>query len=310
MNPPWSMIIFTTLAGAAQGLLIALAALQLAGGALAPSTVAAGTVIVLLMSMAGLVAASFHLGRPMRAWRAAAMWRTSWLSREVIVLPLFMAVVAAWGALQLWGDGGASAAVLGAAVLAIVLALGLYLCTGMIYAAVAAIREWAHPVTVINFALLGLASGCTLAAAVAAWQARPEAVETFARWALMSTIAGAATRGWALWRNLNLAPKVTPQSATGLRHPSVRQISQGAMGGSFNTREFMHGQSAGFVSGMRWGAAALAFAVPVLALAVGTRSTLALSLLALVQLAGLVAERWSFFAEARHPQNHYTRAVG
>ena len=33
---------------------------------------------------------------PQRAWRAAAMWRTSWLSREVIVLPAFIALVALW----------------------------------------------------------------------------------------------------------------------------------------------------------------------------------------------------------------------
>ena len=46
---------------------------------------------------AGLLASFFHLGRPERAWRSAAMWRTSWLSREVIVLPAFMAAVAAYG---------------------------------------------------------------------------------------------------------------------------------------------------------------------------------------------------------------------
>ena len=45
---------------------------------------------------AGLVASFFHLGRPERAWRSASQWRTSWLSREVIVLPAFMAVVLAY----------------------------------------------------------------------------------------------------------------------------------------------------------------------------------------------------------------------
>ena len=29
-------------------------------------------------------------GRPERAWRAVLMWRTSWLSREVVLLPAFM----------------------------------------------------------------------------------------------------------------------------------------------------------------------------------------------------------------------------
>ena len=44
----------------------------------------------------GLGASFVHLGRPERAWRAVLMWRTSWLSREVIVLPAFIAVVALW----------------------------------------------------------------------------------------------------------------------------------------------------------------------------------------------------------------------
>ena len=48
------------------------------------------------MLLVGLGASFVHLGRPERAWRAALMWRTSWLSREVIVLPAFIGVVALW----------------------------------------------------------------------------------------------------------------------------------------------------------------------------------------------------------------------
>ena len=49
--------------------------------------------------------------------------------------------------------------------LAAVLALALYVCTGMIYGAVKAIREWATPLTPINYTLIGLASGALLASA-------------------------------------------------------------------------------------------------------------------------------------------------
>ncbi len=52
-----------------------------------------GSVVVLALMMAGLLASFFHLGRPERAWRSMAGWRTSWLSREVIVLPTFMLLV-------------------------------------------------------------------------------------------------------------------------------------------------------------------------------------------------------------------------
>jgi Fe-S-cluster-containing dehydrogenase component len=50
----------------------------------------------LVLAAAALVASFFHLGRPERAWRAAAMWRTSWLSREVIALPAFIGATAVW----------------------------------------------------------------------------------------------------------------------------------------------------------------------------------------------------------------------
>ena len=45
----------------------------------------AGSAIALALLAGGLFASFFHLGRPERAWRSAAMWRTSWLAREVIV---------------------------------------------------------------------------------------------------------------------------------------------------------------------------------------------------------------------------------
>ena len=312
MHPPLSMIVFTTLAGAGQGLWLALFGVDLAAAlGLAPAPSAwrlAGAVLVLLLCGVGLVAASFHLGHPLRAWRAVAMWRTSWLSREVIALPAFMAVVALWAGLHALQMGGA--ATLGLAALGAVLALALYVCTGMIYAAVKAIREWAHPLTPLNYAVLGLASGLLLAAALAALTA-PALAPPLARGALLTTLAGAVTRGLALRRNLSLVPKTTLQTAIGIRHPRIEQISQGAMGGSFNTREFFHQRTPGFVRGMRWAAALLGFALPALLLALAPPASAGWLLPAWgLQMLGLLAERWSFFAEGQHPQNLYYRRVG
>jgi DMSO reductase anchor subunit len=130
--------------------------------------------------------------------------------------------------------------------------------------------------------------------------------------AVIATCIAAALRGATLWRNLNLAPKTTLQTAIGVRHPRIVQKSQGAMGGSFNTREFFHGRSPQFLRGIRWAAALLGFALPVLLLALWSRSLApaALGLLFVVQYLGMVAERWSFFAEANHPQNLYYRTIG
>lgn len=303
MNPPLSMVFFTTLAGAAQGLLLALVGLQFAGVQAPTLLYASGAIVVLVLSCLGLVAATFHLGRPSRAWRSAAMWRTSWLSREVIVLPSFIASVVGW-ALATWFDAPATPAL---AVVAALLALVLYLCTGMIYGAVKAIPQWAHPVTPANLALLGIASGLTLAAALAALFMLPMAA-ALARAALLATLLGAATRGWALRRNLNLVPKTTLQTAIGVRHPRIEQKAQGAMGGSFNTREFFHGRSPAFARAMRWGAALLGFVLPVLLLAIGSSAALLATAFG-VQYLGLLAERWSFFAEGQHTQNLYYRSI-
>jgi DMSO reductase anchor subunit len=89
------------------------------------------------------------------------------------------------------------------------------------------------------------------------------------------------------------------------------QTAQGAMGGSFNTREFFHGKSAAFVSRMKAGFVFLVFAVPLLILAFNfsSSSVLLLFLAFVAQYVGLLAERWYFFAEARHPQNLYYQGV-
>jgi len=302
------MIIFTTLAGAGQGLLLLLVALDFArrGNAIdAPTELfTAGAALVLLLAGSGLVAAVFHLGRPMRAWRSMAMWRTSWLSREVIVLPAFMAVVALWGAGHFLDR---PQPLLGA--VAAALALLLFVCTGMIYGAVKAIRAWATPLTPLNFALIGTASGALLGTALAAALA-PALVPALTAWAVATTLLAAATRGATLWRNLNLKPKTTLQTAIGMRHPRIRQISQGSMGGSYNTREFFHGRPEAVLSRVRWAAALLGFGLPAAALLLLAPSAGLVSLLCLLQLPGLLAERWSFFAEGEHTQNLYYRAVG
>ena len=101
------------------------------------------------------------------------------------------------------------------------------------------------------------------------------------------------------------------QSAIGVRTAKIVQMSQGATGGSFNTREFFHGKSALVVRNVKWIALGLAFALPaVLLLAAAMMPAFwLLALAAVSQLLGLLAERWLFFAQANHPQNIYYQAV-
>ena len=312
MNPAFSVIFLTTLAGAGQGLLLALYGAELAGGlgvivAPAPrSFFALGSLLVVILAGLGLVASFFHLGRPERAWRSAAMWRTSWLSREVIALPAFMAASALYGLAHYLDWQGT----IPIGLAAVVACLALFVCTGMIYACLRFLQEWNTPLTVVNYFVLGIASGATLAAAFSA-RAAPGLTHAYAMVALVMTLVGFCTRSMSLVRNARLRPKSTIQTAIGIRHPHIRQKSQGFMGGSFNTREFFHGRSRAFLRHVKWAFLAAAFVGPMVLLYVasGNRSEAWLVSAFVIQFIGLLAERWYFLAEANHPQNLYYQAI-
>ena len=325
MRPEPSVILLTTLIGAGQGLFLALfTAHGLALFDLVPAPDGrafdvAGSAIALLLTGAGLIASFFHLGRPERAWRTITRWRTSWLSREVIVLPAFMFAVLLYALVQWSGwrpvlaelPGGAVidlATLLGLA--AALIAFALFLCTAMIYACLPFLREWHSALTPINFLLQGCASGFTLAAAYATLAA-PELTRLFAGYALAFTLLGLASRGASLIRNRRLKPKSTLQTAIGIKHPRIVQTSMGFQTGSFNTGEFFHGRKPGTLRWVKWAFLATGFAVPALLLgaALYAASVPLLAIAFATQFAGLVAERWFFFAEANHPQNLYYQAV-
>ena len=313
MRPAWSVILLTTLIGAGQGLFLAAYGVEVLapfGMGTAPDerrfhAAAAGISLALLV--AGLAASFFHLGRPERAWRTAAMWRTSWLSREVIVLPAFMACVLLYGTGHWLGWSGRTLAI-GAA--GAVLCLALFLCTGMIYACLKFLQEWHTPLTVVNYLLLGCASGLMLATALAAVM-EPALVRDLSAWTAGFTVAAFVGRAAALARNARLRPKSTLQTAIGIRHSGIVQTAQGFMGGSFNTREFFHGASAASLRSIKWGFLVAVFPVPLalLGVALVTGSALAAGAAFVVQYAGLLAERWFFFAQANHPQNLYYQRI-
>ena len=305
MKPAWSVLLLTTLLGAGQGLFLALFAAELAGIA-ARGLFLYGSIASFGLLSAGLLASFFHLGRPGRAWRSAAMWRTSWLSREVIVLPAFMAAVFGWGVAHHAGLSKEIILYLGVA--ATLLALALFVCTAMIYACLKFLQEWHTPLTVVNYAALGCASGLTLAAAFAAWL-HPPLAATYAAAALAAGAFAYLARLASLARNARLRPKSTLATAIGIKHPKIAQIAQGAMGGSFNTREFFHGRPRDVVRAVRWAFLALVFPAPAALLVLFSDSRTMLALAFVLQYVGLLAERWYFFAEARHPQNLYYQAI-
>ena len=325
MHPAFSVIFLTTLIGAGQGLFLALVTGQVYSLAnlLEPQDsvrfYATGSLLALVLLVLGLVASFFHLGHPERAWRAISRWRTSWLSREVIALPAFMGLVFLYGLAHYLGwtqpllvvkelvpvDASLLIGVTGA-----VVAFVLFVCTAMIYASLKFLQEWHTPLTVANFTLFGLASGFILAAAFSAW-VDAHLVGFFGTWAVIFTFLAAITRSASFYRNARIKAKSTLQTAIGVRHNKIRQRSMGFMGGSFNTREFFHGKGDTALRVVKLFFVTMVYFVPIalLAASYGLESAYLPMLAFAVQYLGLLAERWYFFAEARHPQNIYYQSV-
>jgi len=325
MNPAFSVIFLTTLIGVGQGLFLAMftgqsySALNLLPSQDSFSFYGVGSAIALMFLIGGLIASFFHLGRPERAWRSASQWRTSWLSREVILLPLVMGLIFIYGLMHFFNwDPSVYQSASGTKVpLTLVIgvatslsAFALYVCTGMIYACIKFLQEWANPLTVINYTLLGIASGFTLAAAFSSYVA-PNLTVFYSIWAAIITFAALLTRGASLLRNAKIKAKSTIQTAIGVRHKKIKQKSMGFMTGSMNTRDFFHHQTQLFLKNIKWIFLVLVFPLPLIFLWLGVASSInSLILLAfIVQYIGLLVERWFFFAQANHPQNLYYQIV-
>lgn len=326
MHPTFSVIFLTTLIGVGQGLFLALFTEQSYSAAnLLPaqdsSFYVTGSFIALAFLIGGLIAAIGHLGKPSymitRAWRGVTQWRTSWLSRELILMPLVMFLVFLYGVFHFFGLdadlfgapelGGQLTLVLGT--ITTVAVFALFIATAMIYASLKFLQEWACALTVSNYLLLGGASGFTLAAGYAAYSA-PELVGFYAGWAMIITFAAFISRAGSLIRNARIKYKSTTQTAIGVRHTKVQQKSMGMMGGSFNTREFFHGKTAAFLKSIKWIFLVLVFPVPLVLLWAGMDGSKGLLMSAFViQYVGLLFERWFFFAQANHPQNLYYQTV-
>ncbi|HED16266.1 MAG TPA: DMSO reductase [Gammaproteobacteria bacterium] len=325
MHPAFSVIFLTTLIGAGQGLFLALvtgqsyAAVGLVNVTNPNEFYTYGSIVAILFLIAGLGASFFHLGRPERAWRSAARWRTSWLSREVIVLPIFMSMVFAYGLLHYfnWDPNilGAEQPLQGQlslfiGIIGAVVCFALFLSTGMIYACMKFLQEWYTPLTVINYTLLGSASGFMLATLHAAIY-EPGLTSLYGVWATIITLVALLTRLASLYRNARIKYKSSMQSAIGVRHNNIDQKAMGMMGGSFNTREFFHGASPFWFRSIRWTFLIMTFPVPLAFLWAGLETGIQVFLLLafISQYLGLIAERWFFFAQANHPQNIYYQAI-
>ena len=157
MHPAPSVIIFTSLSGIGFGLLFFLGL-----GLPAPTGLIAFVffAIAYLLAVGGLLASTFHLGRPERFLKAFSQWRSSWLSREAWLSVAALITMAIYGAgLVFYGVAVAPFGWIGA-----ILSLATVYATSMIYAQLKTIPRWNTPLTSLLFMVLALAGGALLSA--------------------------------------------------------------------------------------------------------------------------------------------------
>jgi DMSO reductase anchor subunit len=305
MHPAYSVIVFTTASGAGYGLLIWLSVATLLG--LAPRSSAFGLVafgLSLGLVTLGLLASTAHLGRPERAWRAFSQWRTSWLSREGVAA---VATYIPAGALALgfvFGETVPGQVALAAA-LSIPAALATLWCTGMIYGSLTTIRAWNHRLVAPVYMALALATGGVLLCALLPVFGQP------ARWIAGAT-AIALVAAWILkvhyWREIDAAPRThTAEAATGLGNlGTVRPLDPPHTQPNFVMREMGYQVARKHALKLRRIATGLLFLVPLALLLwaftpLPAAAQLVLALIATISAAaGVLVERWLFFAEAEH----------
>jgi DMSO reductase anchor subunit len=308
MHPAFSVIFFTTATGAGYGLL-ALLGIWAALGALAPDRflgfIALGLALTLIT--AGLLSSTGHLGHPERAWRAFSQWRSSWLSREGVASVATYVPAAVFGiGWVILGriDGFVSIAGLVAALGALITVFT----TSMIYASLKPVAQWHSRFTAPGYLIFAVMTGAVLFNAILRLfgdDARGAAIP-----ALVATAIG---WGWkiATWRhNDALVPLTTASSATGLPEGEVRSVEWPHTEENYVLKEMGYRIARKHAAKLRLVVHLLAFAAPLVLVAVSLFTGGALGIAAAViaviaQAPGMLAERWLFFAEAKHAVTLY-----
>ena len=280
MHPAPSVILFSVLSGAGFGLLA-----YLGFGVVTPAGWAAFAWWGLGygLAVAGLLASTFHLGNPRRAWRAFSQWRTSWLSREAwasVASLLVLAPVALSDWLGLGWPRGIG--VIGAA-----LALGTVFTTAMIYTQIKAVPRWHHWLTPVMFLGFAVTGGAILAG------------QAYAPVLLAGLLVILAAL-WHIGDGQFARAGQTMGTATGLdRIGTVTMFEQAHTAGNFLLREMI------FVVGRKHGAklrliaATLACILPAVILLL-LPAPIATPIAATSHLIGALTARWLFFAQAEH----------
>jgi DMSO reductase anchor subunit len=272
MNPAPSVILFSVLSGMGFGLLAFLGFGRM-------SHIFTLWVVAYALAVSGLLAATFHLGNPKRAWRAFSQWRTSWLSREgwgAVATLLILAPMS----LQNWIAPHPVFGIIGGA-----LAVFTVFTTAMIYTQIRAVPRWHHWTTPVMFLAFMATGGAILAGQFALARGGSIALAL-----LMIAI-------WKIGDGQFLRAGQTMQTATGLTG-QITVFERGHTAGNYLLREMIYVVGRKHAQRLRW-IAVISLCMPAFVLTLAPNIA-GIALAALLHLIGALTSRWLFFAEAEH----------
>lgn len=308
MHPAFSIVFFTVASGAGYGLLAWLGIAAAVDIVTEPAFRLAGLLLSMTLIIAGLLSSTAHLGRPRLAWRAFSQWRSSWLSREAVAALATFALAGLFGLGWIffdhereWVAAGGLAAALGA--------IATICTTGMIYASMRTIAQWWSRFTLPAYLIFAAMTGSLLFNGLGQLLGPSSQALTFG--AMLLTMLG-WTWKIATWRhNDTLKHEASVNSATALAGGEIRILEWPHTEENYLLKEMGFRIARKHRRKLRWIAQALAFVLPFgllgLSLWLNTLAPVLSLFAALIQLSGMLVERWLFFAEATHSVMLYYR---
>lgn len=281
MNPAPSVIAFTVLSGMGFGLLALLGL-----GLPAPQGLVALAHwgLAYALAVGGLLAATFHLGNRKNALKAFSQWQSSWLSREAWASVACLVVLAPQALADLLGlEIGRGLGLLGA-----VLAVLTVLTTSMIYAQLKTVPRWHSPLTQALFFSFMLCGGAILAGQRAL--------------ALLGCLAVAGALILAFRRGDTAFARAgqSLETATGLGGIGrVTVFEQPHTAPNYLMREMIFVVGRKHVTVLRRIALLAGAGLPLVLLVLPLGPWI-FALAGISHLAGALAARWLFFAQAEH----------
>ena len=281
MHPAPSIILYTVLSGLGFGLL---AFLGLGIPGVIHWTAFGYFSIAYVLAVVGLMSSAFHLGNPQRARKAFTQWRSSWLSREAWLSVLTLSIMALYGAgLVFFGSKWSLLGYLGSA-----LSLATVFATSMIYGQLKTVPRWNSWTTPALFLVLSLSGGAMLAGQI---------ILTLVLLVFVGLLQVVA---WIMGDSRFKEAGSTQETATRLGDiGTVRAFEPPHTGNNYLLREMVHVVGRKHAQTLRAVSLTLMVILPVILLSFGVSyATVGLSLIS--HIAGVLASRWLFFAEAEH----------